>query len=461
MKRKILFVLVFLSTLFYSQNEFVTVWKPSNVSSSIESGTLSASNNNQIWFPGIGNNYQIYWEEVGFPQNHQTLNNVSSTHNFLIDFGIPYNPNPAYATYTLKVTNGNGVFQGVRFASNLNLSNPDLPVFLYYGDVKKIVEISNWGNAVWTTLNHAFADCSNLDITATDIPNFSQVTEARFTFMNCASLIFNTSINNWDTSNVTTMRYMFAHSPLFNQPVGNWDTSNVTDIGWMFHYIQNFNQPLNSWDTSNMVYMDHVFHGCTSFDQDLSNWQTSNVTTMQLMFTGCTSFNQNLGMWNLNSLTDALGMLTMTGLNCNNWDNTLYGWNIQATTPNNINLGNVVPLKYKHPLAIAARDNLLNVKNWTFSGDTLGGECESMMLSISEADANSLISIYPVPANDFIHIKSSEKIKQIKIFDVSGKLVVQKLGNINSIPVSHLEKGTYLISIETASATINRKFIKK
>ncbi len=77
---------IFSSTSFLkAQNEFITVWKPSNT------GIIpSQSTSTQIYFPGVGNNYTIYWEEVGYPAHNATINNVTSALNvpLLIDLGM-------------------------------------------------------------------------------------------------------------------------------------------------------------------------------------------------------------------------------------------------------------------------------------------------------------------------------------------------------------------------------------
>ena len=57
------------------------------------------------------------------------------------------------------------------------------------GDKDKIVSIEKWGNNKWTTMENAFAGCSNLVINATDTPNLSLVTNMSFMFLE--SIYFN------------------------------------------------------------------------------------------------------------------------------------------------------------------------------------------------------------------------------------------------------------------------------
>lgn len=487
MKKSLLIAIcIFFLQVFKAQSDFITVWKPSNTSTLNNNAIPYVSNSNQIWFPGRGNNFTVQWEEVGFPLHNGTMNNVTSTVNFLVDFGTPHNPTPNNATYKVYVTNGNGIFNTIKFATDNSPMPLPVPLFYLNGDAQKIIEVSQWGTTVWSTFEYAFGNCRNIDVTATDIPNLSNVTNMSYMFLFCENLIGNASFASWNTSNVTNMRYLFGTDGGFNQPVGSWDVSNVTDMGWMFHYLENFNQPLNDWDTSNVTKMDHMFHLCEDFNQPLNNWDTSNVTDMSnmlagatsfnqslsnwdtssvidfnMMLAGATSFNQNLGMWNLSSLIYGNGALSNTGLSCQNYDNTLYGWRMNPATPNNISLGSTAPLKYSNPLAVDARNYLMNSKSWFITGDSYDGECESSILATHDFIAKSVFQIYPNPATHSIFIKSEEKIKSVEIIDASGKIVSKTINPSNQIDIQQLQNANYFIKIETANQTKTLKFIKK
>jgi len=487
MKKLLLFVIcIFLFQITKAQHEFITIWKPSNTAVVANTVIPTQSTTNQIWFPGRGNNFNVYWEEIGFPTHNGTMNGVSSTVNFLIDFGTPLNPTPNNATYKIWVTNGNGSFNTIKFATDNSPTPLPVPVFYLNGDAQKILQVSQWGTTIWSTFEYAFGNCKNIDVTATDIPNLSNVTNASYMFLFCENLLGNTSFANWNTSTITNMRYMFGTDGPFNQPVGSWDVSNVTDMGWMFHYLENFNQPLNDWDTSKVTKMDHMFHLCEDFNQPLNNWDTSNVTDMSnmlagatsfnqplsnwdtssvidfnMMFSGAISFNQNLGMWDLSSLVYGNGVLYNSGLNCHNYDNTLYGWRMNPTTPNNITLGSTSPLKYSNPLAVDARSFLLNSKSWIIGGDTYDGECESQILATNDLANASVFQIYPNPARHSIFLKSKVKIKSAEIIDASGRIVLKISNPDAEIDIQQLQNGNYFINIETENQTKTMKFIKK
>lgn len=459
-KKLLLFLSIAFSQILFAQNEFITVWKPSNASTNISGSTISTSN--QIWFPGTGTNFNITWEENSFPTHNGALSNITATDKFLIDFGAPLNINPNDATYKVKISNGSGSFQKVSFPAFYFIS-PSLHipnVQTYNGDVLKIIEISQWGNINWTTLEASFAKCENLNITATDVPNLSNVTSTSMMFYECFSLIGNASFNNWDTSNVTNMSHMFASAGNFNQPLGNWNTSNVTNMTWMFHYLPEFNQSLQNWNVSNVATMDHMFHICTDFNQPLNNWNVSNVTNMNSMLEDASTFNQTLESWNLNALTTASQILQNSGLSCDNYNTTLIGWSTNSNTPNNISLGGINPLQYSTAAASNARNNLLTIKNWNFTGDIFNPECVQL-LSTNELNTNIDFSVYPNPATDFIYVKNYKEAESYMIFDVLGRIVLQANLNQEKIDIKSLEKGNYILQLKTKNNIKTFKIIKK
>lgn len=462
MKSKfILFLLVFCGILSNAQNEFVTIWKPGNPSTlTIKGGIPSTSN--QIWFPGIGNNYNIQWEEVGYPAHSGTIDNITSTINVLIDFGTPQNPIAANATYKVKVNNGIGSFNQIKFANQVIIS-PSIGIPMIFndiGDFEKIIEVSQWGNINWQTMEWAFIKCKNMDVTAVDIPNLSNVESTSLMFHDCISLIGNPTFNLWNTSNVKNMSHMFSSAGVFNQPISSWDTSNVTDMQWMFHYLSAFNQPVGNWNVSKVTTMLHMFHLCTSFNQDVNSWNTANVMNMRDLFEGATSFNQSLSNWNLNSLQFAGNMLHNTGLDCANYDATLSGWSANPLTPNNIDLGLVSNLIYANPAAVTARNNLINNKNWMFSGDQYDPNCETRLSTIEIKNLSDFI-IYPNPATDILNIKTNLTVIEATVIDSSGRLLLKVKNPSNKIDVSKLSTGNYILQLTSKENSKSFKFIKK
>ena len=71
---------------------------------------------------------------------------------------------------------------------------------------------------------------------------------------------------------------MFVRTKVFNQPLNDWDVSNVTSMRLMFRDAKAFNQALNNWNVGNVTNMANMFHNAKAFtDQDLSSWNVGNV----------------------------------------------------------------------------------------------------------------------------------------------------------------------------------------
>jgi len=271
---------------------------------------------------------------------------------------------------------------------------------------------------------------------------------------------FNQPIGNWNLSNVQNMKAMFANAWEFNQPIGNWNTSNVNTMELVFGFAKAFNQPIGSWNTSNVNSMLAMFFTASAFNQNISNWNTSQVTVMQSMFNEASSFNQDLGNWNLSSLLLANAMFFNSALNCQNYDSTLYGWSQNPLTPNNITISSASPLTYAHPLAIAARNNLINNKGWIITGYVYNSQCESA-LSVKELTKSQDLNIYPNPASDFIYIKNLKDAENYKILDMSGRIVAQGKLDDNEIDIKNLQEGNYILQIKSKESIKNFKFVKK
>lgn len=97
---------------------------------------------------------------------------------------------PAPGTYEIRIS---GDFSRIHF---------DLQ-----GDLGKILDIVQWGDIKWSTMEAAFKGVLNLTITAADTP---------------------------DLSGVTSMRKMFRLAQFFNEDISDWDTGNVEDMSGMF-----------------------------------------------------------------------------------------------------------------------------------------------------------------------------------------------------------------------------------
>lgn len=71
-------------------------------------------------------------------------------------------------------------------------------------------------------------------------------------------------------------------------------------------------------------------------------------------------------------------------------------------------------------------------------------------LSSTDVSLNDF-SMFPNPATDIVHFKSSDKLKSVSVYDVTGKTVVQSNSIVNNqIDVSHLRSGICIVKVESA-----------
>ena len=192
------------------------------------------------------------------------------------------------------------------------------------GDKDKIIDIKQWGDQQWTSMERSFNGATNMTVTATDAPDLSNVTDMRFMFDGVTA--FNQPVNHWDVSNIIRMRFMFRNATAFNQDLGTWNVSSVANMQGTFQGATAFNQDIDGWDVSAVADMQQMFQDATAFNQDLGGWDVGAVIKMNQMFQDATVFNQDLGTWNVSSVTTMANMLDNCGLTSTNYDNLLNGW---------------------------------------------------------------------------------------------------------------------------------------
>ena len=278
---------------------------------------------------GTSYDYSIYWEKISDPDINGTLSGGYGT-------GTTITGLEPFTDYRIEIS---GVFPQIRFNNA--------------GDRTKIRNITQWGSIAWQSMQYSFYGCTNLNISATDVPDLSNVTNMTYMFGDCTSLngpanigdwdtsnitnmesmfffatSFNQPIGDWDTSNVVNMRRMFEFATFFNQPIGNWDTSIVTNMESMFGRASSFNQPIGDWDTSSVINMGHMFSSAASFNQPIGDWDTSKVTEIDNMFDGATSFNQPIGDWDTSKVTN----MSQTFIEATSFNQDIGNWDTSKVT---------------------------------------------------------------------------------------------------------------------------------
>ncbi|AYN69363.1 BspA family leucine-rich repeat surface protein [Euzebyella marina] len=311
-----------------AQSEFISTWKTDNT---------GISEDNQITiptYPWETYDYTVDWGDGTF------------------DTGITGDIVHTYVSPGIYTVSISGMFPGIYFN--------DTTFNEVKGDEDKIINIAQWGNNVWKSMDSAFAGCQNLTVEAQDIPDLSQVTSLRRMFFwagtwqlhipkieewdishitNLSGMFDKTSftqdISGWNVANVRDMSYLFFSSP-FNQDISGWDVGNVTNMEGLFG-SSSFRQDVTGWDVSSVTNMAFMFNS-TFFDQDISGWDVSNVTSMRHMLSQC-SFNQDVGDWNVSQVGDLSNIFDDNDLSTENYDKILTGWSQLPSLRSGVSLG--------------------------------------------------------------------------------------------------------------------------
>jgi len=196
-------------------------------------------------------------------------------------------------------------------------------------DKRKITKIKQWGNLPWRNMGASFSRCSNLNITATDTGDFSNVTSWSECFrdnttlsnlgdysnwvtsscnnlfamlLNCDNLSGAFDFTGWDVSNVTNISYLIANSRNFTSiDTTGWDVSKVTTFFNFASNCQNLDTIIGheNWDISSATNLANFFTSTKLTQFDPSNWDVSNVNTFSQAFRGM--FQNNVGSIDLSN----------------------------------------------------------------------------------------------------------------------------------------------------------------
>jgi hypothetical protein len=94
-------------------------------------------------------------------------------------------------------------------------------------------------------------------------------------------------------------------------------------------------------------------------------------------------------------------------------------------------------------------------------GEVCWESCEACVVGLDEA--TSSVSIYPNPVNSIMTVQATEAMQQIRIVDLTGKVVAAFVGNglTQEISVDDLKAGIYTIQVATATGNSSKQFVKK
>jgi len=198
-------------------------------------------------------------------------------------------------------------------------------------DRLKVLELKNWGNIQWETMLNAFQGCSNMELTATDAGDFTQVNNFKSAFQNCSSITSITGSSNWINSNCTNVLLaFFGCSNMTSIETTNWDHSGCTSLEGFFQNCSSLTSiDGTNWDLSNITNFSNAFSNTTSLTTIIGNgnWRfsTTDIVNFSAFFNNCFALDGlNTTNWNMErvvSLSQAFRDCTsLTYLDVSNWD---------------------------------------------------------------------------------------------------------------------------------------------
>ena len=83
-------------------------------------------------------------------------------------------------------------------------------------------------------------------------------------------------------------------------------------------------------------------------------------------------------------------------------------------------------------------------------------------LNVAEQNTQT-ISIYPNPVKTelYLQLSSGNTIESAIVTDLTGKTILQQMGDFNQINVQYLASGLYMLTTQTTDKTFCQKFIKE
>ena len=403
-----------------SNEAFITTWKTDNPGISADNQiTIPTSPEGEVY------NYTVDWGDGSSDTN--VAGNITHT------YSTP-------GVYDVAIT---GQFPRINF----RLSQ----------DREKIIDIKQWGDIEWSSFKDAFNQCTNLDMTATDIPDLSNVTSLASMFLACVNFVGNPSMSSWDVSTIMDMNNMFVRVNSFNQDIGGWNVSNVVNMVNMFQSAQSFNQDIGDWDVSNVTNMSQMFDRARDFNQDIGRWNVSKVTlmgsmfanardfnqdiggwnvnsviAMSSMFLGARAFNQNLGNWDISNVSSFSDIFSGTALSVTNYDQILMGWASLPVLQPNIFLG---ANEVQYCTGENARQSIMDTYDWVFSDG--GWNCEDEFFT-------DFVIVNPIENTDILQLNDGD------ILDIISDLNGLDSLNIRANVIPEFE-GSILFSFNTAT----------
>lgn len=370
-------------------------------------------------------------------------------------------PDPVFENYLENNGMGDGIpDNGLVLTANINtVTTVNLPSFAGLTDLTGIEDF-----VALEFLDFSYNTVSSIDLS-----------------QNTALSLFGCAFNNLtslDLSNNTNLTWVVC--------MGNYITSLVLNSPYL-HTIECFENQLTSLDLSQcpaLDWLDCHSNQLTSLNINQCVILTDLIAWGNQLASLDTSQNIELSYFNIghNNITglDISNNIQLTRLGCINNDLT------SLILTENINLESFIGHSNSQLISLDIRNGnnsainyfdctLSNLDcifvddasasyldNWLIDANTtfVNNEEECEALSVSAFNQN-LVKLYPNPATDFIVISTKTK-TDYKLFNINGKIIKEGvfLKGLNSINISNLLSGIYLMRLQTEEGVITKRILK-
>jgi len=82
-------------------------------------------------------------------------------------------------------------------------------------------------------------------------------------------------------------------------------------------------------------------------------------------------------------------------------------------------------------------------------------------LGVPQNTEASKLTLYPNPVSEKLYLSSNQKIENVQIYNLNGQLVKKISNPIESIDISHLTSGSYLVNVTTDQGLFSKMILKK
>lgn len=301
------------------------------------------------------------------------------------------------------------------------------------------LNLQGLSNLIWiecpmnnlTTLDlHNLPNLENVSCFGNDLASLNVLSSPKINFIHCAE----NQLSNLTINHLTNLKTLSC----FGNNLTDLNVANLNKLEFLEFSLNN----ISSIDLTGLVALKVL------------QFSNNHISTINLQ--GLNLLETLSCGWNNLSTVNVSTNPNLISIDCRN--NQLTSLYVKNGTYQAIQLSGNPQLNYicADPSEVTQIQNLLAAWGYTSQIDT------SCALSVADSMVKkSELSFYPNPVDDILNISIDQKIKNLYIYDASGKRIKILNDPGNKIYLRDLNSGIYILNIVTESGNYQTKFIKK